>query len=192
MSRTDSFMLSRRAALGLLAGALLFACDGTLISIDVSGEAETVVGEGTILEELVGAMGFGDFVSMDITSASELENQGVEPGDIQDVALTVFSLEVVDPAGGDLAFLESVELYVEGPDLPRQLVASADEFPEGQTRVDFAVEDVDLTDYVVSQSLTLETNVTGRRPEEDTTVKASYTLSVGVTSQGACAFVQGG
>lgn len=192
MTTKDTFLLSRRAALGLVAGALLFACDGTFISIDVDGEAETTVQRGTIVEELVGAMGFGEFVSMDITSASELQNQGVQPGDIQDVALTVFYLEVVDPTGGDLAFLDTVELYVEGPDLPRVLVASANDFPAGQARVDFTVEDVDLTEYVVSQSLTLETNVNGTRPDEDTTVKAFYNLSVGVTNQGACAFAGGG
>ena len=185
------FLLSRRVALGLIAGALLFACDGTLLSIDVDGEAETVVEQGTLLEDLVGDLGFGDFLDMDVTSASELQNQGVQPGDIQDVALTFFFLEATGPTGADLAFLESVELFVASPDLPRVRVASALEFPEGEARVDFTVDDVDLTDYVVSQSLTLETEITGQRPSEDTTVRAAYRLSVGVTSQGACNFVQG-
>jgi hypothetical protein len=184
-------LLSRRAAAAVCGAALLFACTGTLISIDVDGESETTVTRGTILEDLVGSMGFGDFLDMDITSASELENQGVAPGDIQDVALTVFYLEATDPDGADLEFLESVALYVESPGLPRVLVASANEFPEGAARVDFVLEDLDLTDYVVSQSLTFQTEVTGHRPADDTTVKAVYRLSVGVTGQGACAFIEG-
>jgi len=186
--RTSPSRSTRRWLTPLLAVFALFACDGTLISIDVNGQAETVITEGTVLENLVGNLGFGDFLDMDITSASELENQGVEPGDIQDVSLTIFHIEATDPDGADLSFLDSVELYVESPDLPRVLVASANSFPAGQARVDFVLEDVDLTDYVVSQSLTLETDVTGRRPDANTTVLATYRLSVGVTNQGACAF----
>ena len=52
------------------------------------------------------------------------------------------------------------------------------------------LEDVDLTDYVVSQSLTIRTDVSGRRPEDETTVEARFALRVGVTSQGACNYLR--
>ena len=167
------------------------ACAGSFISIDVQGEAETVIAEGTLLEELVEDVGFGEFLNMDITTASELDNQGVQAGDIQDAALTMFFLESTDPPGSSLSFLDSMELFVESPGLPRVLVASARSFPAGEARVAFVLEDVDLTDYVVSQSLTLTTSVTGRRPDVETTVRAVYRFSVGVTTQGACNFIRG-
>ena len=52
--------------------------------------------------------------------------------------------------------------------------------------VDFDVEPVDLTEYVVSESMTFTTEVTGRRPDVDTTVEARFDVAVGVTGQGAC------
>jgi len=54
------------------------------------------------------------------------------------------------------------------------------------------LDDVDLTPYVVSESLTVTTDATGRRPEQDTVVQARFGLSVGVTGQGACRAIGGG
>ena len=63
-------------------------------------------------------------------------------------------------------------------------IAHADDFPEGEPKVSFTLDDVDLTAYVVSQSLTITTDVTAHRPEQDTDVTAAFTLDVGVTAQG--------
>jgi len=168
---------------------LAIACGGELLRIDVRQQAETTVEQGTPLEQLIGDIGFGDFLNMDITASQELQNQGVSPGDITEVWLTQFVIEVEAPDGADLAFLESVELYIEAPDLPRVLVASATEF-DGQTRVEFELEDVDISDYVISQSMTLDTEVSGRRPDQDTDLVADFTLNIGVTQQGACAAIE--
>ena len=51
--------------------------------------------------------------------------------------------------------------------------------------VQFNLSDVDLTEYLVSESMTLTTDVTGHQPEDDTTVVARVVLDVGVTLQGA-------
>lgn len=149
----------------LLLLPLLAACDGRVLILTVAEEATTTIDRGTILEELVADLGFGDFLNMDITASQELQNQGVEPGDIVDARLTEFSLAVDSPEGADLSFLESVELYVESPDLPRVLVASADAFADAAA-VDFAVEDEDLV--------------------------AAFVLSVGVTGQGVQRAIDGG
>jgi hypothetical protein len=45
---------------------------------------------------------------------------------------------------------------------------------------------VDLTEYLVSESMTLLTVTTGHRPSEDVTVEARFELSIGVTGQGVC------
>lgn len=174
---------------GWTAAAILLAalsCKGKLFSITIADEAETVVPKGTLVETLISDFGFGEFVSMDLTEAQELQNQGVAPGDIKDVRLVIFELEATAPAGSDLSFLNSLEVWVESPGLPAVLIASQDQFPPGQALVEFEIQDVDLTEYVVSESLTLTTEVDGRRPESSTTVLARYEIDVGVTSQGAC------
>jgi hypothetical protein len=161
----------------------LLGC-GKLFSIKVDGDVETVVEKGSLVENLTGSLGFSEFLNMDITDAEELRNQGVEPGDIEDVRFTLFSLEATAPAGADLSFLQSMSLSVSGPDLPEEVVATAAAFPAGQALVQFDLTDLDLTPYAVSQSMDLITDVNGHRPDEDTTVVAHYALKVGVTGQG--------
>lgn len=180
----------RRGWWGAAVVAVL-ACQGELLRIDVPQESETTIPKATLVETLLGDLGFGDFVDMDITASQELQNQGVQPGDIVDVRLTAFSLTVTSPSSGDLSFVTSLEVYVEAPGLPRVLLASGSDFPAGQARVDLDLEDVDLTDYAVSQSMTIELEAEGSRPEDDTRVLAATNLSVGVTAQGACNAIQG-
>lgn len=178
--------MTRPLLIAALTLPTLTACkDGVLTRIDVDGSAQTTVPGGSILTDLVGSLGFDGFTAMDITSAEELENQGVQPGDIKDVRLVTFELEAIDPSGADLSFIDEMTVSVAGPGLPTQVIASATDFPEGDAFVAFEIEDVDLTEYVVSESMTLTTDVTGNQPPDDTTVEARYLLDVGVTLQGA-------
>jgi hypothetical protein len=176
----------------VLAGTALFvACDGTLLRIDVSETSTTVIEEASLVETLLGDLGFGDFVALDVTASEELQNQGVAPGDIQDVRLAAFTLVATAPEGADLAFLESLTVSVDAPGLDPVVIARGDSFPAGGASVALDVEDVDLTAYVTSQSLTVTVDAEGGRPERATTVEASFTLSVGVTAQGACKALDG-
>lgn len=171
----------------LIVGAVLgwMAC-GKLFSIRIGDESTTTIERGTLFEEFIGDMGYSEFTAMDLTQSAELENQGVAPGDISEVYMELLELEVAGPSGADLSFIDSVELYVEAPNLPRLLVASQDDFPAGETLVAFDLEDVDLTDYVVSERMTFDTDMAGNRPDVDTDVTALFELKVGVTGQGAC------
>jgi len=182
--------MNRRVAVLLGVAGVWLGCHGNLLKISVDQSAETVVDHGTVVENLVGDLGFSDFLDMDLTAASELQNQGVEPGDIQEVYLTSFQLEAVDPQDADLSFLSDMTISVEAPDLPSVVIAEAHDFPVGEPLVDFDLKDVDLTDYVVSQSMTFTTDVTGHRPDADTTVDATFSVSVGVTRQGACNYIK--
>lgn len=178
-------MYDRLKVIPLLA-ALWVGCDSQLFRIRLEESGSTTVEAGTLLEELLVDFGFEDFVSMDLTAAQELANQGVQPGDIVESYLEELSLRASSPSGADLSFLDAVEIYVEAPGLDPVLVASQDEFPPGVAEVQFELIEVDLTPYIVSQSLTLTTDVSGRRPSADTEVEAAFTLSLGVTGQGAC------
>ena len=123
---------------------------------------------------------------MDITSSEELANQGVEPGDIVEVHLSDFVLTATDPPGAALSFLERVDVLVSAPDLPETRIASAVGFPKGVAQITFDLENIDLTDYVVSTSMTLRTDVEGRSPNQDTTVVADFAVDAGVTAKGVC------
>ena len=71
------------------------------------------------------------------------------------------------------------------PDLEPVLVASQVDFPEGESVVDFDLEDVDLVDYVVSDSMSITTEATGSVPSDTVTIHDAA-FEIGVTAQGAC------
>lgn len=169
----------------LLVAGVLACRGGALTYIDVEGADRVVVEEGSIVEDLLGDLGFEGFTQMNVVASEELQNQGVEPGDISSVDLVRFELEAVEPSDGDLSFFESVVIWVEAPGLEPMRIADSYDFDEGRQVVQFDVYDVDLTDYVISESMTLTTDIVAGRPSQETVVKASYLLEVGVTLQGA-------
>ncbi|MCB9663104.1 MAG: hypothetical protein H6732_03255 [Alphaproteobacteria bacterium] len=173
-----------------LAAAVL-ACEGALLTIPVEDSAQTTIRQGTVLESVLGDLGLDGFTALDVTASQELQNQGVEPGDIVDVRLVRFDLAVVAPEDGTFDFLGGLDVLVEAPGLPEVRIARMDQKSPGDQTLSLAVEDVDLTPYVTSRSMTITTDAQGGRPTEDTTVEATFELSVGVTTQGACKAIQG-
>lgn len=171
--------------LQLAALPIILGCAGGLFSISVGESASTTVEGGGLVGGLTGSLGFTGLSSMGITASEELQNQGVAPGDIDGASLVYFEMEALD-GQGDLAFIDSLSVYVAAPDQPEQLLASSQDFPTGQAVVALSVEPLDLTPYIVSESMTLTTDVSGELPDEDTTVEARFELDVRVTGQGAC------
>ena len=169
----------------IVAVALTATACGGLLSIELERSAQTVVPAGTVLDALLGDLGLSELAAVDYTDATELENQGVEPGDLRHVHLARFRLVAVDPPGATLDFLDRVELYVEAPSLPRVRIAAAD-VADGSTEVDLETDDVDLVRYVTSRSMTLSTEVSGSRPSRDTTLSADLVLDIEATARGAC------
>lgn len=162
------------------------ACgDGSLVHIDIDGSDKVEVRGGNALEDLVGDLGFDSFTNINIVDSQKLKNQGVEPGDISTARLVSFELELLEPEDGDLSFIDSFEIWVESPGLEPKLIAEAQDFPDGETYVSFDVMDVELVDYVVSESMTFSTDISANSPREDSIVQASYVIDVGVTLQGA-------
>ena len=156
----------------------------SLLTIELEESAQVMVEKGTVLESLLGDLGFGDFVSMDLTESQALANQGVEPGDIERVNLTLLELFVVEPEGADLSFFENMTFFASAPEIDEIKIAEAPGFPEGESLVSFTLEDVNLTPYVVSESMTLRTDVTAKRPEVDTLIEARFVVEVQATVQG--------
>ena len=81
---------------------LLLGC-AELLTIEIEQTAVTVVESGTLLEDLIGDLGFSGFVSMDLTDSEELANQGVEPGDITGAKLVLLQLTAAWKAPLDAA-----------------------------------------------------------------------------------------
>ncbi len=166
---------------------LLVGCgNSSLFTIDVS-ESSTVEIEGAgalgDVTNLVGNLGFDGFTEMNIVESEELANQGVSPGDIEEASVEYFALTVEVPTDGDLSFINTMDIYVEADGLETRLVASQTDFDSNV--VEFDLEQLDLTDYIISEAVTITTDVNGALPSENTTVRADITISVGVTAQGA-------
>lgn len=179
-------MTRNRLVTALATAALYIGCNGSLLTITINETSEVVVERGTPLEQFLSDFGFDEFTDLDISSSSELANQGVEPGDISSVYFDSLVLTATDPSGADLAFIDSLEFFVSADGLPTILVASQDDFPSGESTVEMDLEDVDLTEYVVAPSMNITTDVTGGRPNADTTILAEFALKVGATKQGVC------
>ena len=182
-------MGSRRSRLAVV-GLVLLAplCCGGLDTFDISEESTTTVEAGTLLEQLAGDLGFGGFLNMDVSQSEELKNQGVEKEDIDSVRLASLVLEITDPpADQDFGFLESLEVFVEAAGSPRARIARGGPFPAGARRVELAVDEVELEPYATAEAMSVTAEVTGRRPDRATTVKATMELRVDVDVTGvAC------
>lgn len=181
--RVTERMPGRRWTVAALMG---MACSGGLASIEIERQGRAEIPKGTVVEDLLGEVGLEDLMKMDLTTASELENQGVEDGDLRHVHLQGFTLAVEAPDDQDLSFLDEVEIYVEAPGLERRRVAAQSDFPEGARSVALELAEIDVVDYVVSESMTLTSEVSGRRPAQATTLLATVRFDVVVTAQGAC------
>lgn len=175
----------------LSVGMILTGCSGGLATITVDVEDTVTVEGGGLLSELVGQLGFDGLTAMNLVDSQELQNQGVSPGDIQEVFLSELTFTALSPDGADLSFIESLDVLVSAPDLPQERVASQDRFPAGQPVVGMDLDSIDLTAYVVSESMTLTTDVTGNQPVDDTEVKAYVAVDIRVTARGIINQVRG-
>lgn len=175
----------KRAA---LAAALLAmaTCSG-LDNIDVEATGEAVIPERTVLDELLGNVAFAGFGNFDISQTQEFQNQGYTKDQIDSVRIVQLTLEIADPAGASFDFLDSVRFSVEADGLPAIEIAYLDSVPAGSNELALEVaSDVDLRPYVVAPSMQITNDATGRRPAQETTVRATAIFDVDIDVSGAC------
>jgi hypothetical protein len=172
----------RRNLIQLVPLALLACSDPLSIKVEQTGSGE-VEGAGAI-GGLLGAFNLGGFDDLDVSIDQQLANQGVAKGDVSSVRLDQLTLST--PDGDDLSFISSIDVFIESPGVDKTRIAHLDDFPEGQKSVDLELDDVDLVDYVVADSLTISTEASGSAPENDTEIDAYIALDVEATAQGAC------
>jgi hypothetical protein len=162
------FLVRARELAGAIA-VLALGCDG-IASVEVERRS------GALLpaDEQPGEIDFGEFDN----------DEDISKDDIASAHITSVLLDVV--GDGDLAFIDSVEIYVDAPGLPRRLLASHDEFPTGESRIALRPEGFDLEPYVIAETLHFTAIVDGEPPDEDTLVEATALLDVNVTAEGVC------
>lgn len=161
----------------------LLACANPLV-FHVEQSAETVVEGAGALGVLLDTLSFAGFSDFDVTVDEELANQGVADEDINAARLTEFTLST--PDADDLSFLEGFAVYVSAEGLDEVRIAHADEFPEGEPRIELTLDDVDLALFIVAPSMRITTRVTGSAPVDDTTVRADVSVEIEATATGAC------
>jgi hypothetical protein len=168
--------------------AALFAiisCGG-FDTFTVRESSTTTIPQGTALEQLAGDAGFQSLVGFDMSQNATIQNQGVERHEIDSVHLRSLRLTITDPpSGGDFTFLDAIEFYVSADGMERKLIAAGGPFDAGVPSVLLDVKNVDLAEYVAAPSMDITADVTGRRPQEDTSVQADLSLLVDVNVDGA-------
>ena len=163
---------------------ILVTCGG-LTHLTASQSASATIPGATLVEQLVGGVGFGGFTTFDLTQSEELKNQGVKRSQIDSVKLTTLSMEITAPASGqDFTFLDSITFYVEAEGQAKAEIAHGGPFTAGATSVSLTVLDVELAPYAAAPSMSFTTDVTGRKPNNDTTVSATVALGVDVNVAG--------
>lgn len=119
-----------------------------------------------------------------VDSTADVDNQGLDPGDVKSIRLRRVSLHV-DPAGTDLAYVNEMDVYVSAPGEPEALVAQQDRFPEGQRDVALQVTGVNLRDYATAPQMELRLRARlARCPGEDQGLLVHTTFEVRATPQG--------
>jgi len=162
----------------------LLSCAG-LDNIPISESSDTQIQGASIFEVFAQDLGFGDFMNIRLIENDELANQGVSKNQIDQVFITKLTLEILSPRGDDdFTFLESLTFRVSGDDLPTLDIARGENFEPGLTKIGLDIVGVDLAPYVVLDSMDITTDVNGRRPSRDLTIRATIDLDVDINVEG--------
>ena len=152
------------------------ACNPT-VEFDVDVDSEATVERGSVLEGLLEAFAFGDFVNMDVSSTSEFENHHAEKERVVNARLVRATLTITAPEQQDFDFIEHIAFFVSAPGQPEREVASK-QVPRDVRSFELEMPDLDLAPYVRADTMSLTTEVTGRRPSEDTTLRAALRFHI--------------
>ena len=177
-----------RIAWSLIVVALLAlgACGNPadLDNFDVTVEETTSVPGATAVELLLDGFPVIDgLANFDISNSSEFKNGQYSPEDVGSVRLKRLTMSVVSPDGQDLSFFGDVVFLLSTDGMPTIEVATASEFPEGATSVDFETSGADIKDYVLAKagSFTVEVTDTKRPPQETVLkIKAVFEVDLGI------------
>lgn len=163
---------------------LLNACS-SLDNIEFMQKASAIVPGSTVLDNLTGSLGFDGFNSIGSSYQQTLSNEDIDPSKVDYVKIKSFSLEVTDPLGQDLSFFDSFEVHIQADGLDKVLIANLSSFPNGETKVNLEIPDINLKPYLSQDNMTITTEVDGQKPAEDTTIEASTVFDIDINVKNA-------
>ena len=176
-----------RTILASITVLFAFTCGG-IDNFTITEESQATIDSGIpVVGDLLGDLGFGGFLKMDISQNEELKNQGVKREQIDSVKIESISLTITSPDDGsqDFTFLDDLEFYVDADGLDKKLIASGANFAAGLTTIGLDVEDVELAPYAAADSMDITTEARGSPPDQDTTILGTIKLNVDVNVSGA-------
>jgi hypothetical protein len=153
-------------------------CSYLPVSFDVMTSSQTTIQKGTAVEQLVGTLGFGDFVALDLSQSQEFKSNDVQKRHVARARVQKIALRITAPQEQTFDFLKSISFFVEAPGLPKKRIAHS-EVPRGARNFECQIDDLELAPYVQADTMTITTAVSGRRPAMDTTVRADLVITVG-------------
>ncbi|MBU2863530.1 hypothetical protein KO489_06720 [Reinekea forsetii] len=162
--------------------ALMFflsACD-SLTTVIVDVESETTV-RGTILGLDSTVLGFDNFVSFDVSSSQEFENNNASKNNIGESYLTGFTLEVTDPDGQNLDFINSMKVYISDGDSETKIeIARIEEGTNTDVRLLYldVFDDSEIGKYLRADKTKITVEANGNSPQKDTTIEAVATFKI--------------
>jgi len=165
----------------VLAPALLGAVASVgcvpIVAFDVPLSAETTVEGGGVIEQFLDAFGFGDFANVELSSTDEFENNDVRREQVTSARLTALTLTIAAPQGADFDWLDEIAFSVSSDDQPTVEVASGS-IADDAVAATLDLEDVELAPWVRAPSFAITTDVTARRPPQDTTVRVDLVFAI--------------
>lgn len=90
---------------------LMTGCDA-LRTVYVEVVSETTVQSGGPLGGTFSELGFSEFASFDVSSSQTFQNNDANRDNIGDSYVTQFALEVTDPDGQTLSFIDGMEVFI--------------------------------------------------------------------------------
>jgi hypothetical protein len=117
------------------------------------------------------------------TDVSEIGDQGTNLDKLESAKLNSAVVTVTSPDGQSLSFIDQVDIYISGQDIPEKLFASATDIADGATTITMTIEDVELVEYIRSGEFTARASFsTDEDLENDCTLKADLNLKVSATA----------
>lgn len=170
-------MNSHAGKLGLCVGLFLAGCDPTInFDVPITGETTVPAGGvvGSLISELAPFTGFSDF---DFSDTQEFESNDVAREHVQSATLTKLTLTVVAPEDGNLDFLNEISFLVSADGQAPQVVAEK-VIEDGLSEVDVDPVDVDLAEFIRSDSVSITTEANAEPPSAETRIRASMTFNI--------------
>jgi hypothetical protein len=163
--------------LALALAVALPACDSLdTFDVETSGTT-TIAGSPLGVSPLFPELELPGLTDFRFTESKAWKDNDLSADDVESVKLRSVKLNVLSPERGSLDFMDEITIAIEAPGLERKTIARKS-VPDGVAEVSLDVPDVELKRYATSNEMEIVTTVTGKQPQETTTLRARAVFEV--------------